>query len=141
MTAEELHRKIYEKGVIAAWSRIVVEKFQAKIKKLDIGKTNGLAQSFKHTSNAQKVTFSFNEYGKFVDMGVGKGVSIGGAKESKSVHARALGTKNRRKPKKWYSPTLRGQIIRLTEILASEYGRGAADMIKQNLSVPLVIEM
>lgn len=141
MTAEELHRKIYEKGVIEAWSRIAVEKFQAKINKFSIGQTNNLAQSIKYIRHPDKVTFTFNKYGRFVDMGVGKGVTVGGVKEGRSVHAKALGQKNSRRAKKWYSPTLRHQIIRLTEIMASELGRGAANMIKENLSIPLVIEM
>jgi len=53
-----------------------------------------------------KIDFAFKYYGKFVDMGVGKGVedrSGQGESDSRKLEGKMLG--NRRRPKKWYSRT------------------------------------
>lgn len=63
-----------------------------------------------------KITFAFVFYGRFVDMGVGKGVPIS-----------LVGTPGiKRKPRKWYSPMFSSQVKALSEILAQKYSRKAA---------------
>ena len=115
---------------VAAWADIVMDNWLDKIDKLKIGLSWQLEDSIKSTliSNAgglpERVEFSFNYYGKFVDMGVGKGVEIGDVKDR---------GESRRRPKKWYSKTMYAQIIKLREILAKKYGRVAAISIIENI--------
>ena len=115
---------------IDAWADIVLSNWMDKIEKLRIGYSFQLDESLKYEiiSNAgnlpERVEFSFNYYGKFVDMGVGKGVTIDLVKD-RSDH--------RRRPKKWYSNTMYAEIIKLREILAKKYGRIAAISIIENI--------
>ncbi|MBE0663736.1 MAG: hypothetical protein IH597_14875 [Bacteroidales bacterium] len=115
---------------VEAWADIVMDNWLDKIDKLKIGLSWQLEDSLKSTliSNAgglpERVEFTFNYYGKFVDMGVGKGVTIDMVKD-RSDH--------RRRPKKWYSATMYAEIIKLREILAKKYGRIAAITIIENI--------
>jgi hypothetical protein len=141
MTAEELHRKIYQKGLVENWARFTVERFEKKIDKFKINRTGDLVKSLKHSRTPNSVKFQFLYYGRFVDMGVGRGQKIGQTKENRSVHARALGMRSHRGPKKWYSPTMSGQVKKLAELMASEFGREAATFVQKNISIPFTIEL
>ena len=110
--------------------RIWREKITAKYK---IGSTGHLENSFsyKTTGSAEgeniKVVFQFLLYGRFVDMGVGKGTGTGGVRENKTSRAlqgKMLG--NRRMPKKWYSKTLFAETSTLKEILAKDFAHKGA---------------
>jgi hypothetical protein len=115
---------------IEAWADIVTDNWFDKIDKLKIGYSFQLEESirFELIGNSgnmpERVDFTFNHYGKFVDMGVGKGVEIGDVKDR---------GESRRRPKKWYSKTMYAQIIKLREILAKKYGRVAAISIIENI--------
>ena len=115
---------------IEAWADIVMDNWLDKIDKLKIGLSWQLEDSLRNEliGNAggipERVEFTFNYYGKFVDMGVGKGVTIDMVKD-RSDH--------RRRPKKWYSATMYAEIIKLREILAKKYGRIAAITIIENI--------
>ena len=114
--------------VIQRWTEIVIEVWEEKIDKLGIGHSNNLIDNFYHhiVSNAagdmQKVEFAFNYYGKFVDMGVGKGVPVGDT-----------GSGNTRKSKKWYSPSFTHQVKRLAEIMAEKYAEEATFAIVDSI--------
>jgi hypothetical protein len=115
---------------VDAWADIVTDNFFDKIEKLKIGYSWQLEDSigYELISNAgglpERVEFAFNYYGKFVDMGVGKGVEIGAVKD-RSDHGR--------RPKKWYSKTMYAQIMKLRDILQKKYGRIAAITIIENI--------
>lgn len=73
-----------------------------------------------------RVTIGFWYHGKFVDMGVGKGVKLENVKSMREVwmsksRAERKGRK-RRRPKKWYSPVMFHEYQRAAEILAGKYG-------------------
>lgn len=103
---------------VEAWAKIVVERWEQKIERLKIGHSGNLARSFTHhvitqsNGSPEKIEFAFEYYGKFVDMGVGRGVKLAD-----------VGTGNNyRKRKPWYSPVFFGQVKEMAKILAEKYG-------------------
>ena len=108
---------------LEAWAQIVIEKWKLKIAALDIGRTGDLVRSFHHqviadaNGSPEKIIFAFNYYGKFVDMGVGSGVTLGATERFN------------RKPKVWHSKILYAQIARLKEIMVEKYQAKAMDVL------------
>lgn len=101
---------------VEAWADITIKTWLDKIDKLNINRTFQLYNSFVHhiVSSAggdiSRIEFAFDYYGKFIEMGVGKGVSIDD-----------VGVSSTRKRKPWYSRTLYIELIKLSEILAEKY--------------------
>ena len=114
---------------VAEWARITVERWEEKISQLGIGDSNALINSFTQqvitdsAGNPDLIRFTFEYYGKMVDMGVGRGVK---ATEIGNVETT-------RKPKPWYSKQFGREVYRLAEILAEAYGRRAVTIIIQNI--------
>lgn len=100
---------------VDAWAKIVIERWEQKITQLGIRRTGKLLNSFQHYINTQaggnpdKITFAFEYYGKFVDMGVGRGVNM-----------QEVGNSNRR-PKPWYSKTFWSQFEKLKDLIVQKY--------------------
>jgi len=133
--------KLSEREIAEAWAKITIIKWKKKIASNRIGDTGSLLRSFKYNvlasaqGNVLKITLIFEYYGRFVDMGVGKGVKIGDVKESavsRKLSGKMLG--NRRRPKKWYSKTFHAEVMKLSEIFAKEYGHRGVVAITENLS-------
>ena len=133
--------KLSEREIAEAWARITIIKWKKKLASNRIGDTGNLLRSFKYNvlasaqGNVLKITLLFEYYGRFVDMGVGKGVKIGDVKESaasRKLSGKMLG--NRRRPKKWYSKTFHAEVMKLSEIFAKEYGHRGVVAITENLS-------
>lgn len=103
---------------VKAWADIVIQNWIDKIYKLQIYHSRTLLRELAEdfalhiTSNAggnpDLIEFAFRYYGKFVDMGVGKGVPLGRVD-------------TQRKPKKWFSPTFYAELNQLSAILADKY--------------------
>ncbi len=113
---------------IEAWSDIVIDNWLDNISKLRIGYFFQLESTlhyniFSSGHNLPSVVeFSFPLYGKFVDMGVGRGVKLEDVKSSD----------NNRRPKKWYSKTFYSQTLKLSQILSQKYARmGTLAIIEQ----------
>lgn len=112
---------------VEAWASIVVERWETQIARLNIGHSGNLINSFAHhiitqsQGNPERIEFAFEYYGKFVDMGVGRGVSIGEVEFS-----------DRRK-KPWYSKTFFSQVKKLGEILSVKYSEKAKAIIVENI--------
>lgn len=102
------------------WAEIVIERWQARMTALNIGDTGELLRSFHAqvqrdaAGDPAKVTFTFLYYGRFPDMGVGRGVTLSDAP--------APG----RPVKPWYSQTFLGEVVKLGRMLAAKYGIDAA---------------
>jgi hypothetical protein len=113
---------------IEAWAAIVVERWERKIQQLGIYHTGKLINSFTHYVNTQangnpdKITFAFEYYGKFVDMGVGRGVKLGAIETST------------RTAKPWYSKIFWGQFLKIKEIMVEKY------QIKSQLTIITSVE-
>jgi len=122
--AENLNLNVTAK----AWADIVIEKWEQKMIRLNVGKTKDLLNSFEATVTAESngnpklIEFAFLYYGKFVDMGAGKGVKAGEWE----------GTK--RQPKSWYSRTFFGQLQALGDILGEKYAQKGAMAIVENIA-------
>jgi hypothetical protein len=117
---------------VEAWAEITVKQWLEKIKKLGIGdsenSTGQLLRSFYHhvntsaNGNPDYITFAFEYYGRFVDWGVGKGITI----ETRNM------VPTSRKQKPWFSPVFVFNVKRLSEILAEKYAQKAANVIVTN---------
>jgi len=114
---------------VEAWADIVLDRWLRKLDTMKIRDTYELVNSFMMQvksdagNNPERIEFAFNYYGKFVDMGVGKGISLTDIGQVES----------RRKPKKWYSPVFYSQILKLSVLLAQKYGRLASVTIVENI--------
>ncbi|WP_319228360.1 hypothetical protein [Draconibacterium orientale] len=112
---------------VEAWADIVIERWEQKIERLNIGSSGQLIKSFYHTvqtqanGNPELIVFTFEYYGKFVDMGVGRGVTIEEVEFSN------------RRPKAWYSKVFFSQLEKLKELLAEKYARKAQLQILINV--------
>jgi hypothetical protein len=110
------------------WADIVLERFELKISKLQVNDTGELLKSFTSqlyrdsAGDVEKITFTFLYYGRFPDMGVGKGVKFGQA-----------GKGNNRIIKPWFSKTFFGQVYKMGKILAENTGQQAQIMILENM--------
>lgn len=116
-------------GITAqAWADIVVEKWENNVMRLKIRKTGDLIDSFHGTAireangNPYLIEFLFNYYGKFVDMGVGRGVKLGEQIRSKRV------------AKDWYSSTFFNQLQILGDLLGRKYSEKGKMVIIENLA-------
>jgi len=123
-----------------AWADIVLERWMKKMILLKIGRTDQLYNSLVYElfteagGNVAKIAFAFHYYGKFVDMGVGNGVSVGEV-SLLSSERRFRGSErgNRRRPKKWYSTVFYTEAGKLRFLLAEKYAIKGALMIIENI--------
>jgi hypothetical protein len=135
--------------VISQWLIIAIERFQEALKKNKVGVTDKLFKSFLsnviRSSGGQvsRIEIEFLFYGRYVDMGVGKGFPIGGHKSfrdfSRYRDARGRLLKMGRKPKKWYSKTKTFEIGKLTTLLAEQYGLQTAKAVESALDNQKII--
>ena len=131
---------------VEAWANITIKEWIKKIEELKIGQsvnykgetvysTGQLVRSFAHhihlNANGipEYIKFAFEYYGRFVDWGVGKGVSI----ENLIKYGDRITT---RRPKPWFSPVFSYHVKRLTEIMAEKYAAKAAKVIVVNTLLP-----
>ena len=130
-----------------AWAKITIKIWRQNIVKMKLINTNQLFQSFVENvisaanGDLLKIEFAFKYYGKFSDMGVGRGSKIGDIKEnrtSRHLEGKMLG--NRRMPRKWYSKTFTAEVLRLKEILENQYGIRAQLTIAENLDDNSIIK-
>lgn len=150
MAITDLHRKINENGMIESWAKITVQQLIKNLDKYKIGVSQQLRESLKYTivkdsqNFVDRVTFSFNLYGRFVDMGVGKGNGLGAAKESKRYREanglKGVGPGHLRKKKPWESKGFTSQSFRLQELLAEMMQSMITTEVADSLSkIPFVI--
>lgn len=124
-----------------AWANITMERWMGKLEKLGIDIEGPLGRSITNhviTSaggDVARIEFFFNFYGKFVDMGVGRGVKIGDVKMLR-VDRRLEGRKhgNLRRPRPWFSKTFYAERMKLIDILQRKYA------LKANLVIVNAIE-
>lgn len=118
---------------VEAWAEITIKEWLKKIKALGIHSTGQLVNSFYHhvntsaDGNPEYVKFAFEYYGKFVDMGVGRGVLL----EDREIKVNAEATNRRKKP--WYSDVFYEQLKILSHLLSEKYAKQAADMVVTEL--------
>lgn len=113
--------------VVDDWAKIVIQIWEEKMLALGISDSYQLANSFIYHILAHsggdptRLEFAFNYYGKFVDMGVGRGVKLADRYNSK------------RTVKPWYTKTFLREVKKLAVLLAGEYAHQGAVMIVENV--------
>ena len=122
------------KLTLDAWAKIVIDIWENKLIQKDANHSHSLINSFAHhiVTNAggdvERIEFAFNYYGKFVDMGVGKGVTF---ENYDTMRMQGLTT---RKKKSWYKGTWYMQVEKLVELLEEKFERKAAIAITEGLN-------
>ena len=107
------------------WADIVLDRWRARMADYNVGQTGDLLRSLQAQvqSDAQgdpyKITFLYLYYGRFTDMGVGRGVTLDMTPDP-SGH---------RQVKPWYSQTYRREVMKLGIMMAAKYGIDAAEAI------------
>ena len=124
------------------WASMTVKFWIEKLWKLRIGKSGGeLRNSFTYKVKGSSdgslisIVFNFKYQGKFVDMGVGRGVKIGGVHEAKlSRYYEGKKTGNKRVPKKWYGKTFYHETATLKEILVRDFAHKGVIQITESIN-------
>ena len=149
--ASTLHDRINQKAAVDAWARFAISHFQKSIrnKRVNVGRLiNSFTKEIKlKGGDVEAVMIKFNNYGRFVDMGVGRGVPIGARKDLGDP--RFLASRNdggqlhkyNRVPKKWYSRTKSYETHRLREILIKQIGSDALAEIETNFANNVTVRM
>lgn len=122
-----------ERQLAEDWLKFSIEKFQANIRKLRIGSTGELLQSFRGEvvsaagGDELKLRLAYAVQGMFVDMGVGRGMGAGATKGSTEYNRlRNAGGKllrHERKAKRWYAKQMGRERHRLGELYSNLTGR------------------
>lgn len=117
--------------IMTKWAEMVIRIWEERMLRLRIVGSSPpqLLNSFFHTVQTQAngdvglIVFTFNWYGRMVDMGVGRGVPLS--------LAGSASTKRQKAP--WYSQTFVVEVRKLTEFLAKQYGIKAAILISDEI--------
>jgi hypothetical protein len=117
--------------VIEDWARYTAERLQKSQEKKGVGKSGDLKYSTVYSTHGSpdisRVDHSFNFYGKFIDMGVGKGQKIEDVKANADLRAV---TKIGRKPKKWLGKAYYAEVTELTDLLLQHDAQFLTTQIK-----------
>lgn len=96
-----------------AWARETIRLFEEQIRKKRIRQSGKLEGSFKYeietfaNGDIKKIKILYNYYGKFVNLGVGKGQKYDDVKDNKVLNQ--LSGKKGRRAKKWKDSVWRKQ--------------------------------
>lgn len=119
------------------WAQITIDRMKRSFDKYKIKSKNQLYNSFQRSvsdnNGIATIRISFLLYGKYVDMGVGRGVPQGaaGSKAFKaSRNSRGQLNTYRRKPKRFYSDNIGKETIILGGILINEYSKSFGELMK-----------
>jgi len=95
---------------------------------------HSIKKRFHWKPSGTMIQFSFADQGRFQDMGVGRGKSIGKIEDIDTNNiVWGIKPKMKRKPKRWYTRTIYGYIYRLTDLLRYGYSEEIQARIKQKL--------
>jgi len=138
--AENLNTAI----TVEAWAEITIKEWQKKIKELKIGtsinkkgetviSSGQLLASFYHHINTsadgipEYVNFAFEYYGRMIDWGVGRGVTI----EHREMLISSGASDRRQKP--WFSSVFYTQLKILGHLMAEKYAQQSAVVVINSL--------
>lgn len=137
----DIHARINYKGTVQAWAQYTIRDWWKEQGRKDIGITGRLGRSFKFTTmfdasgELVEVRFNFKFYGRFLDMGVGKGTKLSDVKEnatSRRLEGRGIG--NARRPKKWYNQPFYYNYNKLAELLAGKLAKSGQSLVIQEIT-------
>jgi len=160
----DINQKINTKAALQAWAKYSVQNFQKELDKKVYGlrttkrgvqrsslvgyrygsgrsRTNNLRkawwQNVQAGSGTDRVMIEFLMYGRFVDMGVGRGVTH----TSRVVNRQLRLGRSGRTRKTWYSKTKGHEIHRLREILAEQNIHMLLDSIENALNISVSLNL
>ncbi len=136
--------EIARRNTLNLWLRYTQNDLQKSIREKRIGYSHALVSSISGRLNEilsgdSTLEIEFNQSGRFVDMGVGKGWKLEDQRENRLVY-QAAGLHARR-PKKWLSKTVYTQISALKYVLQERYGEDAANIINEVLSQKILMNL
>lgn len=155
-SALSIHEKINFKGLVNAWANITIERFQAQIDqkvygRRRSGRQRSLVRTYKLRSDWRRrlyldtrnggikgIQLSFLLYGRFVDMGVGKGKDFA---LSRWQRKRRNGEASTRMPARWYSREKGYQVHRLRELLSRYYVNITLSSLEQTLTDSVTVHL
>ncbi|RYC69828.1 MULTISPECIES: hypothetical protein [Spirosoma] len=130
----DINKRINLKGLVQAWQRITVDRFREDLNQKLYGRKRArwrrtLSRTYQLRNNwhmaligagddVRGSQISFLQYGRFVDMGVGKGTDSALATYQR---VRANGEKRTRIPVRWYSRRKGYETHRLRELLVQHH--------------------
>jgi hypothetical protein len=128
-----------ERDIALAWLKYTIEHFQANIKRLRIGVTNELRDSFAGTlveaagGDELKLRIAYAIQGMYVDMGVGRGMGAGvtkgggqtkeGRDYNELRNSRGQLRRHERRAKRWYGKQIAFDSRRLAELVSDLWGK------------------
>ncbi|GAA4341654.1 hypothetical protein GCM10023149_54120 [Mucilaginibacter gynuensis] len=107
---------------VKGWAEVTIDRFHEALEKYGIGKIDGpLMRSLTYqlvqaNGDVERVILKFKQYGRFIDMRVGRGMPI----SKKGTSDRGVRYGRRKKP--WYSKTKTREVAILREVLVRDYG-------------------
>ncbi|MFE2861629.1 hypothetical protein [Sphingobacterium multivorum] len=126
----QLHERIQVRGIISGWLNLFITKLRRELRLKNISATGALergivGQMLRNGLDISEVLTKFAMYGRFVDMGVGKGVK---AYERHTNRENRIGAERYgarvgyqpRRAKKWLNRRKMAEVYRLREILAEK---------------------
>lgn len=123
-----------ERDLAEAWLKYTIEHFQANIKRLKIGSTQELYNSFVGAlvsaagGDELKLRISYAIQGMYTDMGVGRGMGAGITKDQGADYRRLRNDRgqlhrHQRRAKRWYSKQMAFDQKRLAELASDLWGK------------------
>lgn len=147
---EQVDLQLQTAQVASEWAAIVITRFMESMDKYHVdNQFGGLYNSFKNElersgGDVAAVVFKFLKYGRFVDMGVGRGISLGRRMINrqmevyKDYRGKTVG-KLGRKPKPWYSKTFYREVAILSKLFQEHIGESVLRPIESALSGTITI--
>ncbi|MGY0037626.1 hypothetical protein [Pedobacter sp. NJ-S-72] len=116
---------------IDRFALIVIDRWHQALKQYNIGVTGALMNSFikeikKNNGDVEAVIFKFLKYGRFDDMGVGKGVSLNDRvlnrkfDKYRNTSGKTVGSLGRKK-KPWYTKTFYREVANFKAFYQKKY--------------------
>lgn len=123
-----------EREIGEAWLKYSIEHFRSNLKRLRIGVTDELDQSFTGDlvsaagGDELKLRLTYAIQGVYVDMGVGRGMGLGVTKDQGTDYRRLRNDRgqlhrHQRKAKRWYSKQMAFEGKRLAELVSELWGK------------------
>jgi hypothetical protein len=135
------------------WLRISIERFRANIRKLRIGSTEELFNSFIGSlvssagADELRLRLAYAVQGMYTDMGVGRGMGKGVTKAQDADYRRLRNAKGKllrheRRAKRWYSRQMSRETKALAELYSDLTGRTMITSVERNLPTePVQIDL
>lgn len=127
---------------VELWGKIASQRLVKSIRKMGIGNTGALQRSLEYeikraNGDVTIAMIKFLKYGRFVDMGTGRGFARGARGTNAFAMYRndngSLKNAANRKPKPWYSRTMYREIKVLSEKLLANMSDDVMQILKARM--------